>query len=345
MAKLADITSETRILIKVVTGFLISIAALFIIVNVGQFVIKTFFTPTPPPEHEFGKLPSIQFPKQTPPVLEYRINTLDGTLPIFPERMNVYQVKRSEPSIVSLQNARSVVRGGGYIHSETKINDAVYQWTDADGRRIEYNILTNNFKIGSNYAPSETATDFGTALSTKEGAFETTTDFLGKLSDDTSDLDPEKTSLLYLKIDNGRIVQAESPNEAQYLRVDLFQSDLDKYEIFYPTPKQSTMYFVYTTQAGFPSISEANYVHYRTDKENVSDYYIKTAEEAFEDLKRGKAFVWIENTKNKIVDITEVSLGYYVGEQNQNFFIPIAVFKGNGFLAYVQAIPDDLVED
>jgi hypothetical protein len=345
MAKLAEITSETRLILKAIAAIAITFSLLFVIFFVGQFVIKTYFTPPPPPELEFGRLPSIQFPKQTPPALEYKINTLDGNLPRFPERMYVFKVKRGEPSIVALRNARSIVKSAGYTNNETKLNDAVYQWSDHQNRRIEYNILTNSFKIGSDYSGQSSVAEFGPRFANEEGAFKRVTDFLAELSEDTSDLDPEKTQLTYLKIDNGRIVMAESQNDAHFLRVDIFQRDLDKFPVYYPSPRQSTMYFVFKSESGFPNVSEANYLHYRIDTENVSDYYIKTAEQAFEDLKRGRAFIWIENANNKAVDITDVSLGYFVGEENQNFFMPIVVFKGNGFLAYVQAIPDELIQE
>jgi hypothetical protein len=346
MAKLADVTFETRIILKVLAGISILAVVILIFIRGGQFVIDNFFTPPKPAELEFGKLPSIQFPKQNAPVLKYTINTLDGQLPFFPPRMNVYKIKKNEPSIVSLRRARVIVSNAGYINNETKINDAVYQWADLRGRRIEYNILTNNFKIQSDYSNATTFSDYGKRLLSKDGAFETAVEILRGFSEDTSDLDQQKTELVFLKLDDGRIVQAENQNDAQFVRVDLFQKNIeDQYPVYYPAPKQSIMYVVLKSEAGFPTVSEANYVHYRLDPNNVSDYYIKTAEQAFDDLVKGRGYVWVEDKKRKEVDITDISLGYFLGEQNQNFFIPIVIFKGNGFLAYVQAIPDELVEE
>lgn len=339
MAKLADVTYQIRTILKVLAASFAVILILFLVFRGGQLFKNTFFpSPLPPPDEKFGHLAQISFPTQSQKTFEYRINTLTGKLPDFPDRMKVYKVLSEKPSLVALDSTRNLLKNTGFYQGETKISDSTYQWSNPLGSLIQLNLITKDFKISSNFLSSPPALLSG-GVQTKEGAFLSTTTFLEAIGEDIRDIDVNKSNVQYLKIDNGILVDAGSLNNAQFIRLDLFQKDVNNYSIYYPDNSSSTMHFIYKNQNDGASIVEANYFHYAIDANEFSDYAIKNADQAFSDLSNGNALVFNNSPNSNPVDITDVLLGYYIGEENQEYFLPIIVFVGNNFKAYVNAIP------
>lgn len=339
MAKLADIDFEIRTLGKFFGVFLGVVILLFLIIKGGQIVKNVFFpSPPPPPEEKFGRLPPVSFPGQNPVNLEYRINTLTGKLPVLPDRVKVYKVAAPPVSLNALKNVRDRMKSIGYDQNETKVNEAVYSWSDKSGSSIQYNILNNSFKITSNVFDNPPTILTGQA-STKDGAYDTTKIFVGSLGLTIDDIDPDKTKSTYLKIDNGQLVAASSQNDAQFIRIDLFQKDQDNRSIYFPGLTRSTMYFIYRDEGDIPSIVEAGFFHLPPDNKNFSDYGIKTADQAFSELQKGNAYIALHNPNENPVDITDVALGYYVGADDQTYLLPVIIFSSSSFTAYVNAIP------
>jgi len=349
MAHLAQVASEVRIGLKLLAASLFVVAILFIFFRGGEIAKNLFFpTPPAPPEEKFGKLPTITFPDQNPQDYEYRINTLTGRLPSFPEacksyknslycQMKVYKVKKREPSLVALKSAKDKLQVIGYTENESRMSEEEYQWTNPEGQTIRMNILTGNFKIFSNFLGESPGSLTGEAVR-KEGAFELIERLLENLGLETEDLDQEISTLTYLKLENGALIKAQSLNEANFARLDLSQKNLDNHKIYYPGLTESLMHFVIRSGSNLTNVVDASFSHPIADSSNFSTYPIKTAEAAFEDLKQGNAHV-IANDKNvKLIDIIDVSLGYYIGDETQQYFLPIVVFKGKEFTAYVQAV-------
>ncbi len=338
MAHLAQVASEVRVVLKLLAASLAVIFLLFIFFKGGEIAKNLFFpTPPPPPDEKFGKLPLVTFPTQNLEKFEYKINTLTGRLPSFSDRMKVYKVKRGTPSLIALKSARDKLRLLGYTENESKISEEEYQWTNSSGQTIRMNILTGNYKIFSNFLgePAESITG---ELARKDRTYELVIRFIGNLELETEDLDQASSTLTYFKLENGSLTKAASLNDANLTRLDLFQKNIDDAKIYYPNLSESLMYFMLRGGSSSSNIVEASFSHYVADLSNSSTYPIKTAEVAFGDLKRGNALIFA-NTQEKLIDITDVSLGYYIGGENQQYFLPIVVFKGKEFTAYVQAVP------
>ena len=94
------------------------------------------------------------------------------------------------------------------------------------------------------------------------------------------------------------------------------------------------MFFTYKSVDGVPSIAESNFIN--TIPGESSEYPIISGLEAYEKLKKGDAYILYERESGNI-DITDVNLGYYVGP-DQEYFLPVIVFSGSGFTAYVNAL-------
>lgn len=346
MAKLADVTSEVRILLKILAASFIVITILFLFFK-GGTILKNVLFPTPPapPEQKFGRLPLIPFPDQQPVKLDYKVNTLSGNLNEFGNQMKVYKTKTVKPSLVALQTARDRLANLGFTDNETKVSESTYQWSQANGDRMQYNIINNNFNLITNFLAEPSPTTLGPAIIEKVDVYSNAMFFLEELGENTDDLNEEFSTLIYLKLVDGQLVQADSVGDAQFSRLDIFQNNIDKnYKIYYPGLDESTMYFIYRSNDSVPRIVNAAYVHTMADKSSSSTYPIITTQEAFDKLKAGKAIVFNKSGKS-LIDITDVTLGYYLGEENQPYLLPIFVFTGKDFTAYVQAVPSSSIED
>lgn len=342
MATLAEVTWETRIILKIAAVILTVLTVVFLFFK-GGTIIKTIFfpTPPPPPDEKYGILQPINFPTQKPTTYTYRLNTVTEKLPVFPDRMKVYKIKQDTPTLNTLQKLRNKLLNSRFSERETKITETKYQWSKTSGETIAYNTVTNNFSINSGYLTSSLS-EFGYPISKKADAYNLAIDFLETIRVDSSDVTLEKSTLTFYKIASQALTKVESQNDANVARLDLFQTDIEKdLKIHYPDFDKSIMYFIFETKGGRPQIAESQYNHYVPDTTDFATYSIKTPDQAFEDLNNGNALIFNENIdKSAIIDITDVSLGYYAGEENQQFLLPIVVFKGDGFIAYTRALAE-----
>ncbi|MCL5432856.1 MAG: hypothetical protein M1524_01950, partial [Patescibacteria group bacterium] len=71
-------------------------------------------------------------------------------------------------------------------------------------------------------------------------------------------------------------------------------------------------------------------------------YPIKTADESFSDLQRGDAYIVSYDGTDPNIKIKNVYLGYYLGDTEQDYLMPIVVFEGNdNFVAFISAIKNE----
>ena len=89
---------------------------------------------------------------------------------------------------------------------------------------------------------------------------------------------------------------------------------------------------------------EINFTHQSISEEN-SEYYIKPADEAFEELKNGEGYIATNFGSKTNIKIRDVFLAYYIGEKIHDYLMPIFVFTDNdGFYAYVSAVRNDFTK-
>lgn len=335
---LAQITKETRIILKVGGAAAVIVILLFLFFQGGSFIQRTFFpAPPPPPEEKFGELPSIKFPVQTSPIPEFRVNTVSGVLPSFPGQIKVYKLLENSPNITALPSARQKAASLGYTQSEQQVTPNTYRWSNTSQNSfLLYNIISLNFSVDSDYL---TRGDFVSGgVSNAENATKAVTDFIETLGANSSDIDISKTSYSYFVTSNNKLAEVPTQTSATFARVFLVQNPVDNLNIYYPTVDPSILQFTVGNN-GSLTLVEANYNHFAPDLSSPSTYPIKSVESAFEDLKNGKGFI-VNSGNTQIVDITDVSLGYYLNnDPDQKYLTPVFVFAGkDNFLSYVSAV-------
>lgn len=314
--------------------------------RVGAQIKEYFFpTPLPPPTVKFGKLPSIAFPDNAtnPPVggFTYRLNTLSGQLPSLPTQTRVYKIVNPEPNLLALQRSQERVSKIGFDSSPIRISNTLYQWTsqNAPPKKLLLDIISLNFSLSSDFVSDQ---DILSArnLPDENGAIETAKNFFSNISF-PDDIDTQKTKATLLSIEGQELVPATSFSKTQIIRVDFFQKDVDKLPLYYPKPKNSIMYVLIAAGSFEPQIVEAKFFHHSIS-EISSTYPIKTAEEALSELKNKKAYIASYFGSEANIAIKDISLGYYLSDEEQNYLLPVIVFEGNnGFFAYVEALKDE----
>jgi hypothetical protein len=146
-----------------------------------------------------------------------------------------------------------------------------------------------------------------------------------------------------LAIQNNALTKTTSLSNAQIIRVDFFQKDVNGLPIYYPQFPNALTYVLVGGGKNGGTVVEANYIH-RTITDVSSTYPIMTANEAFELLKKGKGYIASYKGQGATILIQDVKLGYYLDENTNTYLMPIIIFEGNNdFVAYVSAIKEGSV--
>jgi len=323
-----------------------SIILILILIKVGK-ILKEIIAPTPlpPPTISFGKLPAIEFPNSSSSEqLNYSIDTVTGALPTFSDRAKVFKIEEPNPDLLALKKAGEKVAKTGFSSSSIRVLANTYQWTDIQSsifRKIDVDIFTSDFSVSSAFLSNQ-AVISGTNPPDPYKATSFAQDFLSSLSFLYNDLDLGKTKTNLFTIKDSNLIPATSVSTAQVIEVDFFQKDLDKIPVVYPRANNSTMNIFVGGGKNQPQVVRGEFFHQKISNDS-STYPIKTASNAFSQLKNGEGYV-LSSSGNKDVSIRNVYLGYYMGDKKQNFLMPVVIFEGDhGFIAYVPAVKDELI--
>ena len=97
--------------------------------NLGISVYKKIFPPAPEPANvAFGKLPKIQFPENSKPNLKFTAETVDGGIPQFPYKSNVYFMPKKTANLLSLDFARDNAKRMGFDSEPQIVSDSIYRF-------------------------------------------------------------------------------------------------------------------------------------------------------------------------------------------------------------------------
>ncbi len=244
------------------------------------------------------------------------------------------------PDLLALPRAQDKVRGVGFEDKPTKISENVYQWKDTQtGRILTMDILNLNFSMFSNFLSDPNTSFFNQEV---DSAIKTAKDFLQGMKVFPDDVDEGKTKVSLYSIKNFSIIPATSLSNSQAVRVNFYQKKINNLFVFYPVPNNTPLNLLVGIIKGQPQVVDANFFH-QAPTSAFSTYPLKSAGLAFEDLKNGKAYIASGANGSEKVIIRNISLGYFISEKKQDFLLPIVVFEGEGFQAYVLAVTDEWV--
>jgi len=344
MATLNKTKKETQIILKWGGISLIIIFLFFMGIKFLAFV-KDLFTPPPPPQVAFGKLPAIPFPNQIKENIVYSLDTLTGFLPSFSDRAKVYEIISDPPTLLGLNKTLEKVSGIGFKSSGIQIAEDTYQWVDQTAslqRRITMNIFSSDFTLSSSYLITPSLEKFS-GPDEKNQAIDVAKSFLAKMFLFPEDIDENKTKTTLYTIEGATLIPTSKISNTKIIRVDFFQKDLDNFPIYYDKGISSTIDFLIGKENKELKVVSARFFHKNISK-TASTYAIKTASQAFLELQKGKAYIAYKPAGTVEFAIKKVFLGYYAGENQQKFLMPIVIFEGsNDFVAYVSAVRDEWI--
>jgi len=346
MPTLSKTKKETKLILKW-GGISLLIIFLFMTGIRITALIKEGLTPPPPPKASFGKLTPIPFPNQKKEIISYTLDTLTGFLPGFKDRANVYRVGTLPPNLLSLDKTQERVSAIGFNSSGFPIAPDVYQWVEGEPplqRRVTINIFSGDFTLSSSYLIATSLQSFG-ENENKETAIELSKSFLSRMELFPEDVDEQKTKTSFYTIQNNSLVKTDEISDAKIIRVDFFQKDLNEFPIYYERGLFSTISTLVAKEENEFKIVDVRFF-YKGASKDFSDYSIKSASQAFEELKEGKGYI-ASNSQNLVsIVIKKAILGYYIGENQQEYLMPIIIFEGdNDFVAYVSAVRDEWINN
>lgn len=327
----------------IVIGILIGI---FVLIKIA-FFIKELISPTPPPPPtvSFGKLPAIFFPESINKKFTYSIDTLSGKLPSLPDRAKVYEMEKPGPDLLAVERANDKVASLGFDAKPEQLSDIQYRWTSAGppAKSLVLNVNMASFTLYSSYLTDPVVLS-GVFLGNQEDAVSTAKTFLNALDLYPEDIDEDKTKIELFSINSEVLGPATSLSRAKLISVSFFQKDKDDVRMVYPGGIHSPMNFIIGSGDRDPEVVNARFFYQKATEESAT-YPIKTADEAFEELKNGKGRVVTQTGNNLNIVIKDVYLGLYSEGKQQDYLMPVVVFEGNdNFIAYVSAIKDEWIE-
>jgi hypothetical protein len=343
--------TEAPILTRKFVRFAIYGIILIIIVRYAWLGAAAIFTRLNPPEPPkattaFGKLPVLPFPEKSK--LEnvvYTLQTTEGTLPLLPELIEVYEMPEIESSIQGLESAKQKAQSFGFqpagqLVVETVPNVYIFKKQNKPSN-FTINIVTGVFSISYDIAADTSV--LNQIPPAPSAAIQSAHGFFGRANLDQPDLaGPETTELL--RIENGRFVKADSLSEAEITKVNLFRKNFGvKGDIRSVTPDmpESNVWVMFSGSSN--EVIAAEYHYFPINMEKYGTYPLKTSDEAWEELKNGKGYIANagQRSSNEII-VRKVYLAYYDAGQYAKYYQPVVVFEGdNGFMGYVPAVENE----
>jgi len=308
---------------------------------------------------------SLQLEQETQP--EYKIDTVDQTLPIFHSILNVYKTKTPRQSLTAHDEAIELARSIGFRADEQNISATEMRWMQ-DGKTLNVDKLYKTAHLETDYSKNQYATGPHTILSDSNPYISTAQNFLNKTSLlPSTEIEDATKTVTYMKLnDNYELVKAKSPSDAGFVRVDFFtklvgtspiyssqcteaeQTQIEensgeytkKYEVKTLEPFKSDIFVVLGGTGGFNDLYELRVVSW--ERESYSTYKLVTTAEAWEKVRAGEGalrsiyeinsdpFQPDTSLEIETLLLTDVDIIYYTTEEYIQYLQPVYEFKGIG---------------
>ena len=349
MANLTTTAYWTRKLIKYGGLALGAFLVIRFVWGIGIGYFRTVHpSPPPPPTVSFGKLPPLSFPKKEGlPKLSFKLETIEGNVPKLTTVAKVYFMPRPVASFLALDRAKQLARKMGFTNEPASLSETKYRFAGQNtATTLEIDIINQNFKLSYDFVNDQSILE-EKKLPNDEQSVSEVKNFLRQIGLLSPDLESGQVKISYLRLVTPDLTPAISLSEADFVKVDLFRSELDSLRILSQDPNQALISFIFSgsRQPG-KRIVEVNYNYHSVEQENYATYPLKNSTAAWQELIGNQGFVASlgENQDGKVT-VRKVYLAYFEGRDIQDFLQPIFVFEGDrNFVAYVPAVDPKWIE-
>lgn len=345
MATLTQTAYFARKAIKYGSFFLVGLIILRSLFLTIKKIIPKKPAPPPPPTIAFGKLPALKFPqKNNLPAINYKLETISGTLPKFPNQEKVFFMPKPVSNILAWEKTRTWAKDLGFSAEPQEIDKFVNRFTNNSTPKItlDVNVLSRNFTFS--YDWKNNLEILSSSAVNPQQAVSLSIAFLQAAKSLAEDININSTKTVFLRNDGGNLT--ESVQEASnFTKVNFFRNDIDGYKVYPADPKDSNIYLIVSSiKNQYQGIIEARYFHNQISLNNFSTYPLKDINTAWLELISGKGFAAnLGNNPEGNAVIRNITLGFYDSFETSDFLQPIYVFEGDrDFIAYVPAVSESL---
>ena len=351
-ANLTQVAIKARVAIK----YVIILTIVGIILRIALFAGLAIYRRAnphkpPPPSVGYGKIERIKFPERAAGLADgvtYKLETASGGLPVFPDRMNVFVMPSSTTTLFSLDDAIDKAERLGYQVSPIQLSETIYRFNNnVVPSSLEMNIITGVFTSSYNLAFDPTPT-----LSrppNEADAARRAIDTLNRAKTLPKDITRDKATHEFLDVEGQNLVSTTSLASAKLIKVNLFRNDVVSKtktgeEITYaakpPSAVEANVWMILSGEQRIEKwVIASQFYYYPVDYEQLETYPVITAQQAWDSLSSGAAFIANRGTAQGEVAIRQVYMAYYDPDVLSQYFQPIVVFEGDGgFVAYVPAV-------
>jgi len=327
-------------------GFIVLVVIMVGRVSLNAFVEfwkATHPEPPPPPTAGFGKLPKIDFPKQSEKdkPKQYSLETATGRTPNFGDRAKVFFVPQAKANLLADNRARQIAASYGFIFEPEMLDAQTYRWTKTQPLEstLQVDLQTFHISLRTDYL-SRPDLLLNNSLPDEYDAVELVKGFLKRSDSMPIDVASSAGDITFLKALGGDLEEAASLSDADFIRVDLNRYPIDdQFRMYSPEGYKGSISAVLTGAfKSNQSVVEIDYQYFNIDYFQVETYPIKTSQVAWKILQAGEGFIVNKGEKDEAV-IRNVYLGYYDSWEEQKYLQPVFVFEGDDdFLGYVPAV-------
>lgn len=337
--------TQTAILTKRVVFF----SAIFLFFGIGSFTTYKFWQAytiahLPPieekPDLKFGILQYPDFPKTevSSSNYSYSVDTQTGTMPKvgtdkgFEKLVKVYFIPKPYSSFLSADRSKALAQKFA-IDTEPQIqSENTYLFQNLD-RSLNINLDSGNFSYINQSTPSAEV-----KLSDESRFVDDFQRILSNLVGTKEQLTGGRSKIIYFQGAGENLIQTNSRQDADFVQISIWPKSIDNKQIYTTEYSKSLVNaLVYKSAEKIENFNSIDFVIWDIDTSTTATYPAKTVEETYADLQSGKGIVVLQPEKAQ-VSITDVYPGFYMSKNYYSYLIPIYVFIGPSFAAYVPAV-------
>jgi len=333
--------------IILLVGLILFFGVKLMVTYLGSQTVTT--TTTAPVNYEptFDKIKAPQIENTIKPSdFSMVLDTLDGT-PNIEEATSaaeVYFIPQKVASFGFLSKIYLMAKAAGFdtditqhrLENKTAIFD--------DGKRkLTIDIRTFNFTFAYTITGDDNVTPPEVPLP-ENTFYNDASTFLSAIDRYPKALAQGERNMVYMRLnpETSEIVPLNSAESANLVEVDFFLPDLNGLPVVSSTYYNSQNFVMFVLGEAGPKIVKAQIQYFDRSEDQVGLYPLRTAQQAWEDLKNGKGLVVSAQSKSGEIKIQKVFLSYMDPAIYQEYVQPVYVFLGNSeFVAYVPAVSEE----
>ncbi|MFZ2153454.1 MAG: hypothetical protein WAV41_05410 [Microgenomates group bacterium] len=319
---------------------------LYMLIGMGIAAYVRAHPPYTPPDVKFGLLPKTVFPEKKFEKKNFTTELASDKFPVYKDQARVFVITRPDNTFLALDQDTITARDLGFVGKPSEVKYGVYEFkNDSLNLTLTMNVLDGSFSLKYPYESDQLLLN-PEKMPTKEEAVNIAKGYLSGGSKFPTDLVEGDAKVSFWKIGFEGLKSVSSLSEANIVKVDFFRKVIaDNMKIMSTDINGASVSVLVTgSQTEGRKVVEVNYKYANIDREIYSTYPIKTAEEAFNDLKSGNYWPASDVVANNVA-IRNIYLAYFEPISLTNYLQPIYVFEGDGkFAAYVTAVKDSYIK-